>query len=229
MKAAVHQFVQSCLTCQQAKPDRTKLPGLLQPLEVPPSAWHTISMDFVEGLPKSGAANCILVVMDEFTKYGHFIPLQHPFTAITVAKVFMQHVYKLHGMPFTIISGRDKVFTSTLWRELFRLADTKLQMSSAYHPQSDSQTERVNQCMETYLRCMHAQVNGINGWEQQNFGTTLPITPLLHSHPFEALYGHAPRHFGISVTDISPVGELSDWLREHEVMNNLLCQHLARA
>jgi hypothetical protein len=74
MKAVVHGFVQTCLVCPQAKPDRTKLSGLLQPLEVPQHAWQIISMDFVEGLPQSGQANCILVVVDFFTKYRHLLP-----------------------------------------------------------------------------------------------------------------------------------------------------------
>jgi len=231
MKAAVHQFVQSCLICQQAKPDRARLPGLLQPVQVPPSAWHTISMDFVEGLPKSGHANAILVVVDKFTKYAHFLPIQHPFTAFTVAKLFMQHVYKLHGMPMAIISDRDRVFTSTLWRELFRLSDTKLQMSSAYHLQSNGQTERVNQCMETYLRCfVHACPSKWNQWlSSAVFWYNSSFHSALGKSPFEALYGYAPRHFGLSATDVAPGGDLATWLREREVMNNLLRQHLLRA
>lgn len=138
--------------CQQAKPD-LKCPGLLQPLEVPSHAWHIISLDFVEGLPVSSNANCILVVVDYFTKYAHFIPLLHPFTAASVAKVFMQQVYRLHGMPKAIVSDRDRIFTSLFWKELFSLADVQLRMSSSYHPQSDGQTERLNQTMETFLRC----------------------------------------------------------------------------
>jgi hypothetical protein len=94
MKASVIHFVQSCLTCQQAKPDRTRLPGLLEPLAVPTGAWQTISLDFVEGLPRSGNVNCILVIIDSFTKYDHFVPLLHPFTASTVAKLFLNHVYR---------------------------------------------------------------------------------------------------------------------------------------
>lgn len=144
MKAAVTQFVHSCVVCQQAKADRTKLPGKLQPLPVPDSAWQIISLDFVEGLPKFGHANCILVVVDSFTKYAHFIPLHHPYTAASVAKLFLDHVYKYHDMPLSIVSDRDRVFNSKFWQELFSLAGVQLQMSSSYHPQSDGQTERVN-------------------------------------------------------------------------------------
>jgi transposase InsO family protein len=153
MKADVQKFVQAFLVCQQAKPDRSKCLGLLQPLPVAQGAWQLITMDFVEGLPTSGGFNCILVVVDTFTKYAHFPGLKHPFTAASVAKLFMNQVYRLHGTPQTIVSDRDKIFVSKLWKVLFRLADVSLNMSTAYHPHTDGQSERVNQCLETFLRC----------------------------------------------------------------------------
>jgi hypothetical protein len=106
MKSQVKQYVQQCQICLQAKPDRAKYPGLLQPLPVPAGAWQAISLDFIEGLPRSNSYNCILVVVDRFSKYSHFIPLAHPFTAIDVAKVFMVHIFKLHGLPQIIVSDR---------------------------------------------------------------------------------------------------------------------------
>jgi hypothetical protein len=152
MKSVVQDFVQSCVICQQAKPDKAKSPGLLQPMPMPNAAWQIISIDFVECLPLSGNANCILVVVDKFTKYAHFLLLKHPYTAMTVSKLFLDQVYRLHGMPLFIISDRDKVFTSLFWRELFSLAQIQLRMSTAYHPQTEGQIERENQCMETFLR-----------------------------------------------------------------------------
>jgi hypothetical protein len=151
LKKQVTEFVHSCPTCQQAKPERVRYSGLLQPLEVPSSTWHTVSLNFVEGLPSSHGDNCILVVVDLFSKYSHFLALKHPFTALSVAKLFMQNIYKLHGLPSALVSDCDRVFSSLLWHEMFRLAGVDLRLSSAYHPQSDGQTERVNQCIEQYL------------------------------------------------------------------------------
>ena len=94
-------------------------------------------MDFVEGLARSDNANAILVVIDKFSKFGHFIALRHPFIAHSVAKLFLDNVYRLHGLPQVIISDRDKIFTSHFWQQLFKLAGVDLQMSLAYHPQMD--------------------------------------------------------------------------------------------
>lgn len=165
MKTMVKQYVSSCSTCQQAKPDRSKYPGLLQPLPIPKQAWEVISMDFVEGLPRSANANTILVVVDTFSKYSHFLPLLHPFSALKVAQLFMDCVYKLHGLPVSIVTDRDRIFTSRLWQELFRLSGTTLKMSTSYHPQTDGQTERVNQCLKTYLRSfVHACPSKWSSW-----------------------------------------------------------------
>ena len=94
----------------------------------------------------------VFVVVDRFTKYVHFIPLAHPYTTAKVAHLFMQFVFKLHGLPSTIVSDRDPVFTSKFWSELMKLQGISLAMSSSYHPQIDGQTEVVNKSLEHYLR-----------------------------------------------------------------------------
>lgn len=195
LKQAVQDFVRQCVICQQAKSDRSRLPGLLQPLPVPTSLWQIISMDFIVALPKSQTYTCILVVVDVFTKYANFLPLKHPFTALSVARLFHDQIYKHHGLPQSIISDRDSVFLSHLWQELFRLADVKLCMSSAYHPQSDGQTERVNQCVETFLRCfVHACPKQWSKWLSvaQFWFNSSPHSATGLS-PYEALYGCQPR------------------------------------
>lgn len=101
-------------------------------------------MDFIEGLPISSAKNVIFVVVDRFTKYAYFIILSHPFSASSIAKLFLGHIYKLHSMPQSIVTDRDKIFTSKFWQELFRLLGVKLQLSTAYHPQTDGQAKRLN-------------------------------------------------------------------------------------
>jgi hypothetical protein len=114
LKQVVTDFVQSCTTCQQAKVEHSKLPGLLQSLPIPDSAWCIVSMDFIEGLPKARKYDTILMVIDKFTKYAHFFALSHPYTALTIAQLYFSNIYKLHGLPKTNISNRDRVFTSTL-------------------------------------------------------------------------------------------------------------------
>jgi hypothetical protein len=117
MKAVVAGFVRACVTCQMAKLERVKYPGLLQHLPVPDGAWQIISMDFIEGLSVSSSYNCILVIVDKFTKFAHFLPLKHPYTPASVAKVFLDSIYKLHGMPESIVSNRDRVLTNSFWNE----------------------------------------------------------------------------------------------------------------
>lgn len=230
MKKTVQDYVAGCQVCQQAKPEHVKLPGLLQPLPIPAGAWKVICMDFIEGLPLSHNHNVILVVIDKFTKYAHFVPLHHPFTALTVAHEFMSNVYKLHGLPQTIISDRDKIFTSRLWQELFRLSDTTLHMSSAYHPQTDGRSERLNQCLEAYLRCfVHSCPKKWYEWlplAEYWYNTTYHSA--LDRTPFEALYGHPPRNFGID-TDSCASTDLETWLKERAAMTQLMQQHLVRA
>ncbi|GAA0163820.1 hypothetical protein LIER_19596 [Lithospermum erythrorhizon] len=99
LKKDIAQFVSSCDVCQRHKHELLPSPGLLSHVAIPSSAWSQISMDFIERLPKSRSLNVILVVVDRYTKYAHFIPLYHPFTAHSVAQLFLDNIYKLHGLP----------------------------------------------------------------------------------------------------------------------------------
>lgn len=231
MKQSVTAFVQACAICQQAKSEHVKTPGLLQPLPVPEQAWATVSMDFIEGLPKSGKFDTILVVVDKFSKYGHFIPLAHPYTALQIAQLYLDQVYKLHGLPQAIISDRDRVFTSALWQELFRLTDTKLMMSSSYHPQTDGQTERLNQCLETFLRCsVHSCPRQWSKWlSLAEYWYNTSYHSAIGRSPFEVLYGQTPRHFGITKLQECIVPDLESWLKERNLLTQLIQQQLVRA
>jgi hypothetical protein len=140
MKQDIHTFVVECDTCQCNKGEIVKAPGTLQLLPIPPTIWTDISMDFIVGLPKSGNKTVIMVVVDHLSKYAHFCALQHPFTASIVAQIFMDNIFKLHGMPHSIVSDHDPTFTSNFWQELFQLQGTQLHLSTAYHPQTDGQT-----------------------------------------------------------------------------------------
>jgi hypothetical protein len=144
MKTDVELFVKQCGTCQQAKSPRQHTSGLLQPQPIPAGAWQDLTMDFIEKLPKSEGYDTILVVVDRFTKYAHFFPLKHPFTPQGVAQIMIDSIVKLHGIPKTIISNRDTIFTISFWRHMFKLLDIKLALSTTYHPQTDGQSERVN-------------------------------------------------------------------------------------
>lgn len=231
MKQTILQYVKHCKTCQQAKNEHTKLPGKLHPLPIPPEAWHSVGMDFIEGLPISGRYDTILVVVDKFSKFGHFIPLKHPFTASTVAQLFFDNVFKLHSMPQVLISDRDKIFISQFWQQLFKLADTTLNLSSSYHPQTDGQTERLNQCLENYLRCfVHDNPKTWAKWlTLAEYWYNTSLHSAIGRTPFEALCGRKPRPFGFAHTDSTGSGELDEWLAERAKIMPVIRQHLERA
>lgn len=194
MKIDIQNFVRACNVCQRHKAEHLHPAGVLQPLNIPQQIWSDISMDFIEGLPNSHGKSVLFVVVDRLSKYAHFIPLSHPYTATTIAKVFFDNIFKLHGLPESIVSDRDVAFTSAFWTELFRLQGVKLCFSSAYHPQSDGQTEVVNRTIEMYLRCFTSDKP--NKWltwlpwaefcYNTGFHTSLKATP------FEIVYGRPP-------------------------------------
>jgi hypothetical protein len=228
-KTDVELFVKQCQICQQAKHENCKYPGLLQPLPIPHQSWQDLSMDFVEGLPKSKGYTVILVVVDRLTKYAHFVPLKHPYTAAQVAQVFFSQIVKLHGIPRSIVSDRDRVFTSHFWQELFRLTGTTLQLSSAYHPQSDGQTERINQCLEMFLRCAVHQTP--SQWVQWLDSAELWYNSSYHSSlkcsPFKALYGVDPNWGVLPVPMSSDPSDAQLTLQQRQDFLQLIKANLA--
>jgi len=145
MKQFVQDFIKVCGVCQRYKSEHLHPLGLLMPLPVPHGVWTNIALDFVEALPKVRGKSVILTVVDRFNKYCHFIPLAHPYSTESVAEAFFVDIVRLHGIPQSMVSDRDPVFTSTFWRELMRQMGTKLHMSTVFHPQSDGQSEAANQ------------------------------------------------------------------------------------
>lgn len=117
----IKKHVKEYDTCLRQKVESLAPMGHLQPLSIPKQPWVYISMDFIEGLPKSHHFDVIFVVVDRLTKYAHFIPLSHPYIAAKVASLFLQHVIKLHGIPKSIVNHRDPTFTGHFWAELFKL------------------------------------------------------------------------------------------------------------
>jgi hypothetical protein len=194
MKQYVAEQIAVCPVCQISKTEKVQYPGLLEPLNIPQKKWSEVSLDFVEGLPMSKGKNVILVVVDRLTKYAHFLPLSHPYAVQTVADIFINNIIKLHGPPTVITSDRDTIFLSKLWKEIFAALKISLHFSTAYHPESDGQTERVNQCLEQYLRCMVFQqpkkwidyLPAAEFWYNCSYHTAIKMSP------FEALYEYAP-------------------------------------
>ena len=147
------EFIQHCSVCQQNKYLPKKPQGLIQPLPIPHQVWEDIFVDFITHLPAFAGHTVIWVICCRLSKYAHFLALPTHYTVESLAQRFSAEICRLHGLPTSIVSDRDPIFTSTFWRNLFKAQGTKLQFSSSYHPQTDGQTEVVNRGLEAYLRC----------------------------------------------------------------------------
>ncbi|PNX96526.1 transposon Tf2-1 polyprotein, partial [Trifolium pratense] len=227
----VTQLVQTCATCQQNKYMPKKKQGLLQPLDIPKQVWEDLSMDFITHLPQSFGHTVIWVICDRLTKFVHFIALPTKFTAPALASRFSVEVCRLHGIPKSIVSDRDPVFLSSFWKELFHLQGTTLKYSSAYHPQTDGQTEVVNRSLEAYLRCFTSEnprqwykyLHLAEFWHNTAFHSAIKMTP------FEALYGRKPPSLLDYVSGQTNIRDLDTTLQQRQAILDTLKTNLQRS
>ncbi|KAH9681591.1 Endonuclease [Citrus sinensis] len=206
MRREVYHYVETCRICQVSKGTATNA-GLYMPLPIPTQPWADISMDFVLGLPRTQRGmDSIFVVVDRFSKMAHFIACKKTTDALTVARLFFKEVYRLHGLPSSIVSDRDTRFLSHFWKTLWKLTNTRLNFSSAYHPQTYGQTEVVNRSLGNHLRSLVG--DNLKMWDQKLYQVEFTYnravkrsTGLSHFH---VNYGYNPR----APIDLAPVPDL---------------------
>jgi hypothetical protein len=191
----VKDYVTTCDICSRSKVPRHCPYELLRPLPIPKKPWPSISMDFITNLPSSKAFDSIFVVVDRLTKMADFIPCNKTVIGEETTRLFMDNIYKYHGLPNDIISDCSSQFTSKFWQSFFKILKVKINLSSVYHPQTDGQTKRVNQVLEQYLRCT------IN-YHQDNWTELLPLAKFTYNNtiqgstqqtPFLVNYGYHPK------------------------------------
>lgn len=181
----IRDYVRSCDTCCRAKPSRHRPYGLLRPLDIPEGPWQSVTMDFITALPMSKGNDSVLVVVDRYSKMAHFVPCRKSINAEETARLLLDQVVKLHGVPKEIITDRGPQFISSFWKTLFELLGSKVKLSSAFHPETDGQTERTNQILEQYLRCT------IN-YQQDNWTELLPLAEFAYNNSVQSATNKTP-------------------------------------
>jgi hypothetical protein len=192
---SIKSYVSTCDVCNRAKSNCHKPYGLLQPLPVPDRPWSSTSLDFITDLPLVDDFDSVLVVVDRFSKMAHFIPCAKTITGAQTAKLFLDQVVRLHGLPDNIVSDRGPQFVSKFWARILQILKIERSLSSAYHPQTDGQTERVNQVLEQYLRCFvdDQQKEWVQLLPQAEFAYNNTVHVSTGTSPFFANYGLHPR------------------------------------
>jgi hypothetical protein len=196
MKSEVAEYVSGCGTCQRIKVRHIKTAGQMQPLSIPAWNWDDISMDFIVGLPLTPRKqDSIWVIVDRLTKTTHFIPVHTTYSAERYAEIYVDLVVRLHGVPKTILSDRGTQFIAFFWSQVHESLGTKLMHSSSYHPQTDGQTERVNQIVEDMLRAcvIHFEKSWDKCLSLVEFAYNNSYQASLKMAPFESLYGRRCR------------------------------------
>eukprot|EP00055_Hartaetosiga_balthica_P017772 m.122942 g.122942 ORF g.122942 m.122942 type:complete len:966 (+) comp9398_c1_seq1:1052-3949(+) len=196
MRKQIKQYCESCMQCQRSKSSTVKQQGLLQPLPIPDERWQSVGLDFVTGLTSSGKEkyDAILVVVDRLTKRCHLIATHKSLSSKKTAELFLQNIVRLHGVPKSLVSDRDPRFVSKFWKSLWNLLDARLDMSTAYHPQTDGQTERTNRTMVECLRCFVDSQR--DSWHDKlamvEFAINSSVNVSTGITPFEADLGYIP-------------------------------------
>ncbi|KAI3679919.1 hypothetical protein L2E82_50899 [Cichorium intybus] len=186
MKREVAWFVERCMTCRKVKAEHQRPHGKLQPLEIPEWKWKHITMDFIMKLPRTPRhMDTIWVIVDRLTKSAHFFPIQETYSAKELAKVFIDEIISRHGIPVSVISDRDVRFTSRFWKKFHEELGTRLHFSTAYHPQTDGQSERTIQTLEDMLRACVIDFGG--SWDSH-----LPLAEFSYNNSYHASIGRAP-------------------------------------
>ncbi|GJX70027.1 putative reverse transcriptase domain-containing protein [Tanacetum coccineum] len=196
MKAEIATYVSKCLTCAKVKAEHQKPSGLLQQPEIPEWKWEKITMDFVSGLPRTPSGyDSIWVIVDRLTKSAHFLPMKKTDSIEKLAQLYLKEIVCKHGVPTSIISDRDSLFTSRFWKSLQEAMGTQLDMSTAYHPETDGQSERTIQTLEDMLRA--CVIDFGSSWDRHlplvEFSYNNSYHASIKAAPFEALYGRKCR------------------------------------
>jgi hypothetical protein len=205
LKRDVAAHVAMCDVCQRVKAEHQRPAGLLHPLKIPEWKWEEIGMDFITGLPRTQKGyDAIWVIVDRLTKVAHIIPVKTTYKGSQLAELYMARIVCLHGVPKKIVSKRGSQFTSRFWRSFHENMSTKLNFSTAYHPQTDGQTERTNQVLEDMLRACALQHGG--SWDKSlpyaefsynnNYQASLKVSPLRGMRRFKVKGKLSPRYIG---------------------------------